>query len=218
MRSRKSRVHCDSWPLRYCKMLCATNMVVAEIDNWVWSCNCHPRKDSGLEHGASWGRRSRAFRQQAAAAGTTWSTCPMRGRHIGEVACGHVDTIIERHLDICTTEVLMFTQGLSAVARSRILRDFELAHKHISYVIRLKLGMFANNPFRMLALAHPNPETARHHCKLAFADAEEEARCREGEPRQPGSGQQMHALVDALCFRPGCKFQKVNMFALKIHL
>ena len=195
----------------YCKMLCAANMIVADIDHWVWSCNCHPRKDSGLEHGASWGRRSRAFRQQAAAAGTTWSTCPMRGRHIGEVACGHVDTLIERHSNIYTTEVLMFTQGLSAAARNRILRDFELAHKHISYVIRLKLGMFVNNPFRMLALAHPNPEIARRHCQLAFADAEEEARSRE-------PGQDAHALVDALVFRPGCKLKKFTCSPVLTHL
>ena len=89
-------------------------------------------------------------------------------------------------------KVLMFTQGITVTStRESILKDFERAHKHIAYAIRLKLSIYTNSPHKMLALGHPQIEVARRCCKdaydLALIEGPEVA----------------HAIVEALVYREG---------------
>ena len=89
----------------------------------------------------------------------------MRGRRVGEVAAREVDRLIEQHLSILLTDVLVFTHGLTSDTREFIMRDFEYAQKHIAYVIRLKLSSYQNNPHRVLGLAHPDVSVAKRCCR-----------------------------------------------------
>jgi hypothetical protein len=57
--------------------------------------------------------------------------------------------------------------------------DFEKAHKHMAYIIRLKLSIFASNPHKALVIGHPDISVARRCCKemydAALAEGEEAA-------------------------------------------
>eukprot|EP00972_Heterocapsa_arctica_P084029 12380100-Heterocapsa_arctica.AAC.1 len=103
-----------------------------DLESWAWGCPCH----SGLvEPGASWGRRSFAFRKKSPT--STFSTCPMRGRRVAELAAGHVDSFLERHGAVAASEVILVTQGLEQADRNRIFHDFERGRRHLEYVITL---------------------------------------------------------------------------------
>ena len=54
-----------------------------------------------------------------------------------------------------------------AATRELILKDFENGHKHVSYIIRLKISVYQNNPQKVLSLGHPDIEVARKHCRVA---------------------------------------------------
>ena len=150
----------------YAKMLSLVNSLIDFIQAFAWSCPCHRHLDTGLDPGTSWGRRSRAFRQRSPTSKA--STCQMRGRNVGRLAAGEVDEMVERHLAIAMSQVLMITSGLPAATRELILKDFENGHKHVAYIIRLKISVYQNNPQKVLSLGHPDIEVARKHCRVAY--------------------------------------------------
>jgi hypothetical protein len=134
----------------YAKMLDAADSLVLKIEAWAWQCHCHPIESFNLEKGASWQKRSSAFRRSSTQ--STTSTCILRGTGIGDIPTGGLETFLDEHIAIETAMVLVFTVGLSVEDRHKVLADFEKAHQHIKYVILLKLLIYKNNPYMFLSL------------------------------------------------------------------
>lgn len=109
----------------------------------------------------------------------------MRGRRVGEAAAGVVDRLVEAHIGTSHSEIILTTQGLRQKDRDMILRDFQAAHKHLTYNVSLKLAVFQCDPPKILGLAHWDLATARRCCQDAFDLA-----------RADGPGAACHPWVD----------------------
>ena len=187
----------------YSQMLLLVHEVIEELEVWMWQCPCHADEDLGVANG-SWSKRSRAFRRHSPL--STFSTCPMRGRRAADVAAGEVENIMEKHAGRNIQEVLALTQGLKPADRDKILHDYGRAHKHMKYVITLKLNVFQHLPHKLMGIAH-HDEAVAHACCLVCADL---ARVLSSDDRAS-----QHAWVREVITGPGELHDQFRMFCFE---
>jgi hypothetical protein len=165
-----------------------------DVEKFVWSCYCHPGAAFGLTPNSSWRQKAAAYHK--ASPGSTWSTCPFRGCHVGEFSPddNKLDELLAKHQALGTSLVLNLTGGLEEGERQKVVRDFERAHQQVSYIIRLKIAPFKIIPGKFLGLANHSVEVARICCVVALGLVQDMVR--DGFPVS-----KLFYLVRMLCFR-----------------
>ena len=130
--------------------------------------------------------------------------CKFKGRVAPECAAGEISEMLVRFRSLAHTEVLLACRDLPPEDRDKVLSDFEKAMSHLIYVLELKLCHWLSNPYRLLAIGHPDVSVARTTCQAAFALAQ--------SLTSDAERNEQHRLVKLMCFGPGQLYMEFRQF------
>ena len=159
----------------YSQMFLMVHFLVVAIEDFCESCPCHrdvERMLAGPRKRFAWSRANLQSLWRARKQGK-FRHCPLKGRVVGEVAAQALLKLFNEGKSMAITELLHICSSLtSADDRNKVMMDFERGCQHIYYVLTLKLAHWQDNPWRLLALAHPLIEVAREQCKVAYVKSQ----------------------------------------------
>ena len=149
----------------YMQMLQLCGRAIQHVTAWSEGCPCHTTHRSQHDSLGFITKRSAVHNR-----------CPMASRRAPEAAAGHLLRCIEDALRAVNSSLLLSSDFVECgdVERAAILADLGAARRHILLQFHLKLGHWCQNPWRLCALAHPDPQVQREaavSCLQLFAHA-----------------------------------------------
>ena len=135
-------------------MLLEIGMAIQGVEAFFKSCFCHPERLEArlLEIREPFGRRSKIKCREH---------CCMSGRVGPRCAAGELhkmvsDLFAEHHM-----RVLEHTMELDAIAKGKVIEDFECARSHVWFVFQEKYAIMLAIPHKFMALGHHDEDEAR---------------------------------------------------------
>lgn len=158
----------------YLHMLMHIGEVLNRLEAFFKACPCHPSSVFGLS-GDTWSRRHKAFERatlQSAGplrAGDLSLCCPMQGCQAPFAAAGLHWDLMDSWFAVGHQDIMMSLVGVQdAAGRDRILEDWAYGRVRIAAVLKRKLGFTDCIPFKLAAIAHPDPDLARKSARVCL--------------------------------------------------
>ena len=152
----------------YLEMIHLCGSAIKHVTAWSEGCRCHTTHHFRPNMGGI--QVQQGFRRPA----VHKARCPMASRRAPEAAVGELHRCMHDCLHMVNSTLLLSStyQACDEPSRLIIISDLGAARRHITMQFQLKLGHWAECPWRFCGLAHPDKEQQVETARLCLQQYE----------------------------------------------